>query len=114
MSSNIAFLLSLAFVVSMMAYAGDLCRMQTMYAELDSLSISAGKLISRKWTIDNDVINLVESENAHILSLNDSGYTPGEGDAYKFQIWKSYQAMSFDKGLKKICINRSVVLGYRG
>lgn len=114
MSSNIAFLLSLTFVVSMMAYAGDLCRMQTMYAQLDSLSLSAGKLITRKWSIDQDVINLVESENAHIVSLNDSGYTPGEGDAFSFRVWKNYQAMSFDKELKTISINRSVVLGYRG
>lgn len=114
MSSNISFLLSLAFVVSMMAYAGDLCRIQTEYATLDSLSISAGKLITRKWGIDSDVINLLESNNAHIISINKEEYVPGEGDSFSFKVWKEFKVFSFEGKMKTISINRSVVLGYRG
>ena len=114
MSSNISFLLSLAFVLSMFAYAGDLCHMQMVYAQLDSLAISAGKLISRNWSINEDVIKLVSNDNAHIVSLNKESYILGEGDAFLFQIWKEYKSLAFSSETKQICINRSVVLGYKG
>lgn len=114
MSSNIGFLLSFTFVISMFAYAGDLCCLQTNYAQLDAIAISAGKLISRNWTINDAVINLVEENKAHIVSLNKESYIPGEGDAFRFQVWKEYKPMSFSQETKKLCVNRSVVLGYKG
>ena len=97
-----------------MTYAGDLCRIQTIYGELDSLSLTVGKLISRRWGIDNEIINLVEKENAHIVALNNNSYVPGEGDPFVYKIWKDYKPLSFDGKTKQLVINRSVVLGYRG
>lgn len=115
MSSNIAFLLSLTFVISMFTFAGDLCCMQTNYAQLDAIAISAGKMISKTWTINEAVVKLVEDNKAHIVTLNtDESHIPGEGDPFRFRVWKEYKPMAFSQETKQLVVNRSVVLGYKG
>lgn len=114
MSSNLSFLLSLIFVITMMAYAGDLCQIQTIYSQIDTIAISAGKLISRNWTINDAVIELVEEDGAHIIDLNGKSYHPAEGDAFRFQIWKEYKPLAFNGEGKTLRVNRSVILGYKG
>ncbi len=114
MSSNISFLLSLVFVISMFVYAGDLCNMQTTYAQVDAIAITAGKMITKVWTITPDVKRYVRGQGAYIIAANNTSYVPAEGDLYTFVVYKNYKTFSFDQSVKKISINRSVVLGYRG
>lgn len=114
MSSSLGFMLSLVYVIVMMAYAGDLCRMQTIYAEIDEVAATAGKMITRRWKIDETVVEFVESHDAHILDCNPSGATFSEYSNFSFQIWKTYRPLAFDGESKKLAVNRTVVLGYRG
>ncbi len=114
MSSNLSFLLSLVFVISMFVYAGDLCNMQTTYAQVDSIAITAGKMITKSWGITSEIIMTVRNQGAYIVPTNSKTYTPAEGDIFSFQVYKNYKTYSFNQSVKKISINRSVVLGYRG
>lgn len=114
MASNISFLLSLVFVLSMFVYAGDLCNMQTKYAQIDSVSITAGKMIMKTWTINTEIKRFVQSQRAYIVATNGSSYVPAEGDVFSFVVFTNYKTFSFDQSVKRISINRTVVLGYRG
>ncbi len=98
----------------MFTYAGDLCNMQTTYAQVDSIAITAGKMISKSWAITQDVRRYVGSQDARIVAANEKAYQPAEGDVFSFIVYKNYKTFSFDQSVKKISINRSVVLGYRG
>ncbi len=114
MSSSLGFMLSLIYVIVMMGYAGDLCRMQTLYAEMDEVAVTAGKMISRRWQIDSAIISFVESYDAHIVDCNASDATFAEYSNFSFQIWKTYRPLAFDGESKRLAVNRTVVLGYRG
>lgn len=111
MAYKIGFLLSLIFVVQMFLLVGDLMAVQTIYTNLDAVSISAGYIISQKGTITDEVVRLVENEaKATIVAIGDEA--PLFGSLFEYKISYQYDPLYISQNSMEIAVMRSVVIGY--
>jgi len=111
MGSSLGFLLSLFFVVAIVAYSGDLCALQIIYANLDSVSISAGHQISLAGSITEEIKDYVfATAKAYIVQTDDSA--PKIGDSLSFEVYREYQPLIIKDTSMHISVYRSVIIGY--
>lgn len=111
MASKLGFILSLLFLGQLFSLLGDIMSIQIIYTNLDALSVTAGQLISRWGGINDNVINLVQSESgAEIVMLDGSSQAVGE--TYYFKIYKDYKPNAIQDENLEIAVCRSVIIGY--
>ena len=111
MGYKIGFLLSLLLVVELFVLAGDLLSAQIIYTNLDAVSITAGRIISSKGEITEELKTYVKNETGgEISSVGDQ--TPLFGSVYTFQISKEFKPMNKITKDSEIRVVRSVIIGY--
>ncbi len=111
MSSKLGLILSMLFVAMFFAFAGDMVSLQFAYTNLDSISVTIGKLISEERTISQTFINNVESEfQVDFILLNEE--EPLFGDVVNYIIASEFHPMVISKESITLSIQRSSIIGY--
>lgn len=111
MGYKLGFLLSLFFVIQIMAYAGDLCAVQSISSLLDATALTAAQKISLERGLKDDVVAFVrEQANATIVKV--SSNPEGEGEVFVFKIYRNYQPLIISDSAMVVSVTRSTVLGY--
>ena len=111
MASKLGFLLTLFFVMVVVAYAGDLCAVNAIYTRLDSVAVTAAYQIALQRGITNSITQFVSEEaGAMIESLNNGPVA--FGDTFRFKIYREYQSLIISKEPMVITVTRSAVIGY--
>ena len=111
MSSKLGLILSMLFVAMFFAFAGDMVSLQFAYTNLDSISVTIGKLISEERTISQTFIDNVESEfDVDFILLNEE--EPLFGDVVNYIIASEFQPMVISKESITLSIQRSSIIGY--
>jgi hypothetical protein len=111
MAYKLGFLLSLFFLVEMMAFAGDLCSLQVLHSLLDACAITAGKKIAIEGSITPEIVIFVESEaKATILQVTKGN--PQIGEILEFELSRSYDPLILQGSEMTIKVVRSTVIGY--
>ena len=112
MANKLSFILSLFFLMQIIAYAGDLSIVSTIYTSLDALSVSVSQLIAKEGGISEKVKTYVVSsyENASIEAIGDS-YIPF-GEMLSYRLFVSYQPLIMSDKEMEISLVRGAVIGY--
>lgn len=111
MGYKVGFLLSLLLVVELFVLAADIFTAQTIYTNLDAVSITAGNIISSKGEISEQLKNYVyEQTGGSISPVGDE--TPMYGSVYTFRIVKEFVPINRFSKRSEIAVVRSVIIGY--
>ncbi|MCI1244438.1 MAG: hypothetical protein LKG11_00550 [Bacilli bacterium] len=111
MSSKLGFLLSLLFLVPVLAYMGDLYSLQLIHADLDAVALQAGYQISRSNGLTSAIEDYVkESSGASIKALSSEAYFGAE---YKFVVYKDYAPLIIQSQTMVVSVTREAILGYQ-
>lgn len=111
MAYKLGFLLSLFFLVEMMAFAGDLCSLQVLHSLLDACAITAGKKIAIEGAITTEIEAFVESEaKATIVKLTNG--SPQIGEILEFKLCRDYDPLILQSSEMTVSVIRSTVIGY--
>ena len=111
MASKLGFILSLFFVVQMMAYAGDLSAIQAIHSLLDAVSITAAKEIAIQGSITPKIVTMVENDcGGKLYAL--SKESPQVGEVYEFAITRDFSPLILSSSPMDVTVKRSVVIGY--
>jgi|LAHS01.1.fsa_nt_gb hypothetical protein len=111
MASKLGFILSLFFVVQMMAYAGDLSSIQAIHSLVDAVSISAGKEIAIQGSITPKIVTMVKNDcGGEIYAISEAA--PQVGEVYEFAIQRAFSPLIISSSPMAVTVKRSVVIGY--
>jgi hypothetical protein len=111
MGSKLGFLLSLMFLVQVLAYAGDMYSLQVIHADLDAVALQAGYQISRSNGLTPEIEAFVyDSAKAKIKSLSSEAYFGAE---YRFIVYKDYSPMIVSSQPMVVSVTREAILGYQ-
>jgi len=112
MASKLGFILTLFFLIQMVAYCGDLSALQAIHSLLDAVSITAGKAIAIEGSITVNVTMMVKKDcGGRIYPLTSS--VPQVGAVYEFAIEREYQSLILSPTNMMVTVKRSTVIGYR-
>ncbi len=110
MSYKLGFLLSLFFVIEVVAYTGDMCAINGIYTKLDAISVTAAHQISLNQGLTEEIKAFVYKETGGtIVALNKN---VAFGDTLRFKIYREYNCMIVSKEPMVISVVRSAVIGY--
>ncbi len=110
MSYKLGFLLSLFFVIEVVAYTGDMCAINGIYTKLDAVSVTAAYQISLNQGLTKEIKDFVYKETkGTIEALNEN---VAFGDTLRFKIYRKYNCMIVSKEPMVITVVRSAVIGY--
>ncbi|MCQ2772179.1 MAG: hypothetical protein MJ238_02740 [Bacilli bacterium] len=110
MASKLGFLLTLFFIVEVIAFSGDIYSVQAIHSSLDSAALTIAKRISLAGMITQEIVDLAERNKATITPV-----TPGavrEGDIYVFTLSREYTPLVMSNSSITIGVTRSTVIGY--
>ena len=111
MSYKISLIFSMIFVSLFFLFAGDMVSLQFAYSNLDATSITISHLISESISVNQQLINDIESQfNVDFTLLNNE--EPLFGDVVVFIISKEYHSMIISNNVMLLSVKRSSVLGY--
>ena len=111
MGYKVGFVLSLLLVVELFILAADIFSAQTIYTNLDAVSVTAGNIISSKGEITDDLRQYVRDQTGgDITAVGDE--TPMFGSIYTFKISREFDPISRFTRASEISVVRSVVIGY--
>lgn len=110
MASKLGFLLTLFFIVEVIAFSGDIYSVQAIHSALDSASISIAKKISLEGGVTQEVVRLATKHNA-ILEPVTTGAVRA-GDVYIFNLMREYTPLVMSDSTINIVVTRSTVIGY--
>jgi hypothetical protein len=111
MGYKVGFVLSLLLVVELFVLAADVFTAQTIYTNLDAVSVTAGNIISSKGEITDDLRKYVyDQTGGEITAVGDE--TPLYGSVYTFKISKEFNPINKFTEKSNITVVRSVVIGY--
>ena len=113
MSYNLAFILSMFFVVPLVLLGGDMYSLQAQYSALDNVAITVGYLISKNQRVDSDFLSALET-NYKVTFENISPASPLPGDVVDFTIYRLYRPLIVSTNQIKIVARRNTVIGYYG
>lgn len=111
MASKLGFILSTLFVVQLFVLFGDLISVQTIYTNLDAVSVTAGQLIAVHGRITEEIERLVENETGGVIEAITPDTAPF-GSPYEYKLTKEYNPYIMSSEPLTITIVRSVVIGY--
>lgn len=111
MGSKVGFILSLLFVIQLFVITTDIMSIQFIYTNLDAVSVTVGQMISKSGKISDEVVNLVyELTGGNIEEIGENSSLIGS--AFRYRIFKNYDALIIDNKQMTIAVSRSVVIGY--
>lgn len=110
MASKLGFILSAIFAVQLFVLFGDLVSIQTIYTNLDAVSVTAGCMISASGGITDDVRILVENETGGAIEPLTKYVI--FGSPFEYKLSREYQPYIMGHEPMVISIVRSVVIGY--
>ena len=110
MSSKLGFLLSLFFVIEVVAYVGDMSAINGIYTKLDAISVTAAYQISLKQGLTNEIKEFVYKETKGTIEALDNNVAFGE--TMRFKIYREYNSLIVSKTPMVITVVRSAVIGY--
>ncbi len=110
MSYKLGFLLSLFFVIEVVAYVGDMSAINGIYTKLDAISVTAAYQISLKQGLTNEIKEFVYKETKGTIEALDSNVAFGE--TMRFKIYREYNSLIVSKTPMVITVVRSAVIGY--
>ena len=112
MASKLGFILTLFFLIQMVAYCGDLSALQALHSLLDAVALTAAKSIAIEGSITAKVSAMVERDcGGRIYPLSEA--TPQVGEVYPFAIERSYESLILSPTSMMVTVKRSTVIGYR-
>lgn len=111
MAYKISFILSFLFVIQIFFLGGDLITTQYIYTEIDAISMTVGNLISEQGGINEEIADFVQIQCGGKLSCL-SNCVPKLGEAYVYNISRSFDPLILSNEIMTISITRSVVIGY--
>ncbi|MBQ7995150.1 MAG: hypothetical protein IJ247_02935 [Bacilli bacterium] len=111
MAYKMALLISMFFVVQIMAFTGDLSAIQAIRSSLDAAALTAGYQISAYNEINEEVIQYVyKTAGAQIRAIGDS--QPSFGEPLTFEVYKTYNPLIIQDHEMVISVRRSAIIGY--
>lgn len=111
MSYKISLILSMVFVSLFFLFASDMISLQFAYSNLDATSITISHIISESLSVNNSLINDIETKfKVDFTLLNEE--EPLFGDVVDFVISKEYKSIIISNNTMLISVKRSSVLGY--
>ncbi len=112
MANKMSFILSLFFLMQILAYAGDLSIVSTIYTTLDALSVSVSQLIAKEGAITDSIRTYVVSScpKASIEAVGDDQVAFGEMLSYR--LYMSYKPLIMSNKEMEISLVRGAVIGY--
>ena len=113
MSSKLGMLLSLIFVAMFFLLGVDLLSLQFALSDLDAKSVNISYLINKKATLDESLIEYIETTYNVEFECQSTG-TPMYGDVLDYTISQAYKPLIISKEEMVIKIKRYVVIGYYG
>ena len=111
MSYKLGFVLSMPFVIIFFAFGIDLILIQSIYSELDSISVSISYRISQGATMDDTFKQNIYSEyNATFECIENSN--PRFGDQVTYTLSKDANTLFINRNDLKLTIKRYAIVGY--
>lgn len=111
MSSKLGFLLSLLFLVQVLAYSGDVYCLQLIHSSLDAVALQAGYQISRSNGLTPAIEKYVYKESgASIKALSSESYFGAE---FRFEVFKTYSPLILKSQPMVVSVKREAILGYQ-
>lgn len=111
MAYKLGFLLSLFYVVQILAYSGDLAALQSLHSLLDACAITVAHQIALEGSITPAIVSFVQKDaKATIVQLSEG--TPQVGEILEFQISRSYLPLILADSSMTVAVRRSAVIGY--
>ena len=103
--------MSLFFSVQVMAYVGDLTVIQQIYSILDTVSVTAGHLISLEGGISEKTKRYVfDRAQAYIYPVSKEYAVIG--DIFEFIVARKYEPIIISKEVMSLEVMRGVMVGY--
>lgn len=109
MAYKLGMILSLVFVFQIFVLGGDIISIQFLYADIDSVSMTAGYMIAKEGSITN-ATQFVNSQN--MLLECDSTEHPSFGETWIYYVSKEYDPLIIKKEPMIIKVKRSAIIGY--
>lgn len=112
MANKLSFILSLFFLMQIIAYSGDLSILSMLYTTLDSISVNVATQIASEGMITDEIRTYVVNacSGANIEAIGDC--IVGFGEVFRFRIYKSYQPLIMSEQPMEVSLTRSTVVGY--
>lgn len=111
MSSKIATILSMIFVVIFFLLGIDLLSLQTTYSSLDSKAISISYHIAKSGRLDAELVSYIESTyNVEFKCLNNC--SPMFGDIVDYTISTEFNPLLLNESNYVVAIKRQAIIGY--
>lgn len=112
MANKLSFVLSLFFLMQIIAFAGDLTIISTLYTTLDSLSVSVSHLIAKEGRINEEIREYVARycPSCSLESLGEE--TVAFGETYLYRLSVAYNPLIMSKETMVISLTRGAVIGY--
>ena len=113
MSYKLGLILSMVFVVAFLLLGADMMCLSAAYSQLDSASISIGYLIAKSGRVDEEFLNVIET-NYNVTFLDVSPSNPSYGDVVDFIIYRNYHPIIMSSDDIMLKAKRTTVVGYYG
>jgi hypothetical protein len=111
MAYKLSFLLSLFFVIEVVAYGGDLAAVSLIHTSLDAASVTASYRISLEQTLSNETIEMVKKECGGVIEQVGEGGNRF-GDEFTFTIYRYYSPLILSSSSMRVSVTRSALIGY--
>ncbi len=102
-------LLSLLFVIQVFVLGGDIIAIQFIYSNLDSVSMTAGYMISKRGECET-AKQYVEQQG--MIFTFDEANPPMYGDPWTFYVSQEYQPFIIKKEVMEITVKRNIIIGF--
>lgn len=110
MGSKLGFLLTLFFIVEVIAYSGDLYSIQAIHSLLDSTALTVAKKVSLDGYVTKETMDLIVKNNATIKVETTKTMRPG--DIFIFTLQRNYEPLIMSQSTMTVTVTRSTVVGY--
>ncbi|MFA5283430.1 MAG: hypothetical protein WC366_02830 [Bacilli bacterium] len=109
MGYKVGLLLSLVFVFQIFVLGGDILAIQFIYSDIDSVSMTAGYMISKEGNYTS-AKHFVEAQS--MVFICDETNPPMYGDPWTYYVCEDYQPLIIKKDVMRISVKRSVIIGF--
>lgn len=110
MGSKLGFILTLFFIIEVIAYSGDLYSIQAIHSALDSTALTVAKKVSLEGIISKETLSLIEKNKATISIETTTASRPG--DVFIFTLSREYDPLVMSQSTMTVTVTRSTVIGY--
>ncbi|MCQ2797010.1 MAG: hypothetical protein MJ241_00940 [Bacilli bacterium] len=110
MGSKLGFILTLFFIIEVIAYSGDLYSIQAIHSSLDAAALTIAKVISLEGTLTQEALSLIEKNKA-VIGVENS-YATRPGDVFVFTLSREYDPLVMSQSTVTVSVTRSTVIGY--